>query len=536
MYKRLLCDFSSGINLACAPLQLGLDAQKTAWASGLNVEIFSQKGVCRQNGNILLTQNPDSKPINSIFTFVPDDPVLSQRILYSTSDGCFYEFDTRTKVHTCLKNDLSPDKPCIYTKYIGGVMVANSAEEPFFYVIENGSGAIKQTNTKAKDGTSPIIAQAMCAYKSRLWLADGDTIYYSALGTYNDWETSYDAGYISNFHCDSAPIKAMTPYKDYIAVFKSDQTYLLSGSSYEDFAITPFANKGASSQNAVVTADNKEFFFSNALFCLEQTGLLAQITLGSEVSLNIKPVLNGSASFLKTFTAQDNNTYKAGGNLDLARLSALCAVAYERKNQVWFYIPTQNNPYINNIWIFDWINRAWTFRALPQPVLCATNKADDIICATADGKILLEDIGPTFNGEPIQFEWKSPFLTLGNPNTHKIIADFHLLISDSCDNNFIFSTFRDYDTLEAQDQETINVSNSYNLLWGSDTEDDDVFLWPDEEENATDHVQTWAIPCETSQGTEVSGSCLAVQFCIEGYLPQHNFALLALQYKEITPD
>ena len=535
MYKRLLADFSSGINLACAPLQLGLDATKTQWSSGLNVEIFSQKGVCRQNGNTLLTKNPDNKAITSVFTFTPHDSTISQRVLYSTSDGCFYEYNTVSSTHACLKSGLTADKPCIYTEFLDGVAVSNGADEPFFYKIVSGVGTIKETNTVAKDGESKIIADAMCAYKSRLWLASGDTIYYSALGTYDDWQTVYDAGYISNFHCNSAKITALMPYKDYIAVYKADETFLLSGFSPEDFSILPFANKGAAGPNAVVTANNRQFFFSGGLFCLEQTGLLAQITLGSEASLNIKPVLNGTAAILKTFTDSSNNNYKAGGNLDRSKLYKLHAVPYERKNQIWFYIPTQNNQYINNIWIFDWINNAWTFRALPQPVLCAANKGDDIICGTADGRILIEDLGPTFDSEPIQFEWKSPFLTLGNPNSYKIIDDFHLLISDTHDNNFIFSTFRDYDTLEAQDRENIVVSNSQNLLWGSETLDDGAFVWADETE-PLENAQLWAIPCETSQKTEVSGSCLAVQFCIEGYLPEHNFALLALQYKEITPD
>ena len=538
MYKKLLSDFSPGVNLSITSLELGLDRSNTPWASGINVELYSQKGVCRQSGNTLLTTNPADKEINSLFYFNPETAEFNKKILYSTTDGCFYEYDLTTNTHTCLKNDLTSGKPCIYTRYLDGVAVANGADEPFFYHItgQNAAPALESTDTVAKDGESKIIARALCSYKGRLWLSDGDTIYYSALGTYDDWQTAYDAGFIANFHCDSAPVTALLPYKDYIAIYKSAQTYLLTGSSHEDFAIVPFTDKGACSQNAVVTANNRQFFFSKALLCLEQTGLLAQITLGQEASLNIKPVLNGTSASLKTVTA-GGETFHIGAPLDKSRLNMLHAVVCEPKNQLRFFVPTENNPYINNIWIYDWVNSAWSLRALPQPVLCAANYEDNIIIGTKDGKILVEDHGQTFDGEPIFFEWKSPFLTLGNPNSRKIIDDFYLLISDNVDNNFIFSTYRDYDTLDSQDHENILVSNLINLIWGSDSSDGGNFLWADDNSGENEiYTQRWAVPSETAQKTNVSGSCISVQFCIEGNQPEHNFALLGLEYKEITAD
>lgn len=541
----MLSDFSAGVNLACAPLQLGLDSSRTPWAEGLNVEIFSTKGVCRQNGNSLITtvsKNGSGCAITSLFTFTPAANASRRRILYTTSDGRFCEYNTETGAHSVLKSDLKPDVKCLYCEFLSGVAVCNGVDEPFYYKCDPDgvSAEICSMNTVAKDGESPIIATALCAYKSRLWLASGDTIYFSALGTFNDWETVNDAGFISNFHCDAAPVKALKPYKDYIAIYKRDSVYLLSGSSPDDFAITPFADKGAASQNAVVTAANKQFFFSDALFTLEQTGILAQISLGSEASLNIKPALNGSSANLKTLKDSDGKAFASGGALDKNRLDEVHALPYEPKNQLWFFVPTLNNDYINNIWIYDWLHNAWTLRSLPQPTLCAASYGENIITATQDGRILLEDSSMTFDGVPIVFEWKSPFLTLGNPNSRKLLDEFYFLISDTTDNNFIFRAYKDYDTLDAQDYEEIRVDNLQNLIWASDLHEGPQFCWANEnqDENAPDTIygSRWATPCDTAQKAEVSGSCLAVQFCISGSRPEHNFALLALEYKEITPD
>lgn len=602
MYKKTISNFSGGLNTALAALQLGLDSKKTSWSEALNVEIFNQQGVCRQKGNTQLTQTPEGQGVTSLYTITPQSDKNKQKVLYSTDLGEFYEYDCSTNTHKQLKTGLTPAAACFYAPYIGGVAVANGVDEPFFYKFDGTEGSLHEMKTIAKDGESKIIPNAMCAYKSRLWLAQGNTIYFSALGMFDDWDSALDAGFISNFHCDDAPIKALSTYKDYLAVYKGAQTYLLSGNSPEDFAITPFADKGAAGVNAVVTAENKQYFFSDGLFNLEQTGLLAQISLGNEATLAIKPTLNGLNNTYYSFSKTEksgNVTHIAGGALDKTRLSQVIALSYERKNQLWFYVPTQNNEFLNNVWIYDRVAAAWTLRAAPQPVTCAANFDETLICGTSDGRILIEDSGSTFDGVPIEFVWKSPFLSLGNPNERKIIDDFYFLISDRSDNNFLFRAYKDYDTLDAQDHEHIVSENRQNMIWGGEVETSERYNWAQESDTsaspigedltdssaspvgedltdssacpddlscldsssktyelaeAGDDVSSdglaeagdsqksireggnWSISAETAQKAEISGSSIAVQFCIYGNEPQHDFTLLALEFKEITED
>lgn len=536
MYKKILSDFSAGVNYACAPLQLGLDSKVTPWANGLNVEIYCTKGVCRQNGNVLIGLTPEPKAINSIFTFTPSRNPKAVKILYSTADGEFYEYDRLSGEHVLRVVDLRPDTPCVYAEFMGGVAICNGKDTPFYYKgdEDGGLGSFFEMNTVGKDGESPILATAVCAYKSRLWLADEDTLYYSALGRFDDWTSTDDAGFISNFHCDSAPVTALRPYKDYIAIYKRTQTYLLSGSTPDEFAIAPFADKGACAQNAVVTASNKQYFFSGALFSLEQSGLLSQIALGSEASLPIKPILNGDSSNIKTLKDQFGNSFRVGCPLDKSNLQKAHLLYYEPKNQLWLYIPTQNNPYLNNIWIYDITHDAWTHRGQPQPILCASNYGEQIISATDDGRIYLEDVGSTFDDEPITFEWKSPFLALGNVNSRKSIDDFYFLFSDLCDNKFRFCTFKDYDSLDAQDLEVVNVSNSLNMIWADEASEGGQFDWAgDSDDFPSSKGKYWAVPSEIAEKIDISLSCTALQLCIFGDSAEENFAMLALEFKEI---
>ncbi len=558
MYKKIYSDFSSGVNYAKAPLQLGLDSKVTPWAHGLNVEIFCQNGVSRQNGNRLITRNPDGERITALHTFTPANAPDKKKILYLTASGKFYEYDAHGGAHRLVKSGLTADRACVFASFIGGIAVSNGVDAPFFYKgDENGlAGEVCDMKTVAKDGESPILATAMCAYKSRLWLAAGDTLYYSALGTFDDWSSAADAGYISNFHCDAAPVTALRPYKDYLAIYKKSQTYLLSGSSADDFAISPFSDKGAVAQNAVATAANKQFFFCDALFSLEQTGILAQITLGSEASSAIKPIFESDTTNLRSIEGVDGIKYAVCAPLDSGALEQVHLIPYEPKNQLWLYIPTLNNPHLNNIWIYDWSNGAWTLRGLPQPISCAASYGREIISATSDGRILLEDKENTFDGAPIAFEWRSAFLALGNPNCRKAIDDFYFLFSDTVDNRFRFCTFKDYDSLDAQDHETISVSNSHNLVWATEFSDGRQFYWGGEDGGARDGLavepkaaaraasdtvsadfdQRWAVPCDIAQKIDISLSCTALQLSIFGDKPDENFAMLALEFKEILEE
>ena len=81
--------------------------------------------------------------------------------------------------------------------------------------------------------------------------------------------------------------------------------------------------------------------------------------------------------------------------------------------------------YFHTIWINDIENKAWYKRVLPQNITCACVFNDKILTADDIGNVYMEDIGNSFDGKPINFMWKSPFLSLGNPSVRKSIDEFY---------------------------------------------------------------------------------------------------------------
>lgn len=498
--KSFFYNLAGGLNTAATKTALGLDVEKVYWSDAKNVEIYKNRGVTRQNGNIKLYEHAAKSPVRGLFAYKDNDAEL---IFFNCENGNVYCYNATSNELKTIYQGFSCVYEPTYTRFLTGVAISNGVEPPVYFDYKIHETAVT-CGTKGANG-EPLKGLAMASYKSRLWLASGGTLYFSALGRYNDWTTADDAGYINNFLADIDEITALKEYKDYLAIYKSDATFLLSGSSPEDFAIQRFADKGAVSQSMVENANNKQYFFDGAVFSLEQVGILSQIAVGDEASFPIKLLFE---EYAKT------GKYKG------------CALHYAPKNQVWFYIPTKDNIFLNNILIFDYANKAWIRRVLPQKVTSAAYCCGKMYFADVEGAIYQDDTGSTFCGEPIDFLWKSPFFVLGEPNERKYIDDFYLLLDDSQDNRFNFSTYKDNDDSSFEDLCGIDAIDISALLWESDNT-----FWADD-----DTGFYWAQLGEGVYKAEITQSNYSVMIAIEGDKDYQNFCLTGLEFKEIYYD
>ena len=494
-------NLAGGLNTAATKTDLGLDTRKVFWSEAKNVEIFKNKGVIRQNGNETAFVSPENKPIAGIFGYEIDS---KEYILYNCEPGELYCRDMANNTDTLVKTGITYPHNVTYTRYLTGVVVSNGVDDPFYFDHKKPTEP-KPCNAKAANGIN-IRSNVVASYKGRLWIAMGGSLYFSALGRYDDWSSVSDAGYISNFLSDIDKITAIQGYKDYLAIYKRDNTFLLSGSSPSDFAIQKFADKGALNPLMAANICNKQYFCDGtSVFTLEQAGILAQIALGSELSLNVKP----------EFQLYNYSSVHLGRMLH-----------YEKKNQLWIFYPTISNVKLGTVLIYDYVNDAWTMRQTPQPISCAMVMNNKIYSATSDGRVLLEDYGHTFDGEAIDFRWKSPFFSLGEPNKRKCVEDFYFLLDDNFDNNFKFTTYKNYDTIIEDDIVEIITRDAQFLVW-----DSDIFVWADDNQG-----NIWTNVTEGVYKTDITQSNYSVQLAIEGSDVSQNFALIGLEFKEVYYD
>lgn len=496
-------NLAGGINQSLTKTELGIDTKKIYWADSENVEILQNRGVVKQKGNTLFLDVEEE--ITGIAEMISYD---ISKLVITTISGKIYIYDENHSTKTLLNKTLTGVKP-VFQCFLNGILIMTESDG-LFYIKNNATYDVVDCNLK--DLTQNTVKGAQIAiYKGRVWVAKDATIYYSALGTYNDFTTAEDAGYINEFHTDTGSITALKPYKDYLAVYKKDSVYLLTGTTPDDFSIVLFANKGAAGSNSIINIENRQYFLSrNGIFALEQVGELNQLQLGSEISLKIK----------KEFSL-------------FARFESAMALHYENASQIWYFIPYADDNYYHTIWINDYINKAWYKRILPQDIVTACVYNGYIYTADKSGKIYKEGFGTTFNGVPISFMWKSPFLAITNPHHRKIIDEFYFLLDTEYDNNFDFSVYKDYDGEYCDDIEKIYSVHQEHMLWADENSPEGLpYCWtPDDGD-----LPIWSVNKDTMEKAEISESNYSVQLCITGSEKTQSCAIVGLQFREIYSD
>ena len=495
-------NLSGGINQALTKTELGIDTKKIYWTDAENVEILQNRGIVKQKGNSLFLE------IGEEITGLAEISAYDvNKLVITTISGKIYIYDEVHSKKILVNKTLLGIKP-VFLNFLNGILI-NTEADGLFYIKNNENYDVVECNLNdLLDNT--VLGASMAVYKGRVWVAKDATIYYSALGTYNDFTTADDAGYINEFHTDTGSITALKPYKDYLAVYKDDSVYLLSGTSPDDFAITLFANKGAVGTNSIVNVENKQYFLSNGIFALEQVGELNQIQLGSEISQKIKQEFS--------LFGQLKNT--------------IC-LHYEAKSQIWFFFPYADDAYFHTIWVNDYVNKAWYKRVVPQNIVTACIYNNSVYTADKDGNIYKEDFGTTFNGSVIKFMWKSPFLALSNAHHRKMIDEFYFLLDTEYDNNFNFSVYKDYDSEYSDDIEKIYSVHLDHLIWADDETSEDLPChWAPDDAS----IPVWSVNKDTMEKAEISESNYAVQLCVTGDEIAQSCAIIGLQFREIYED
>lgn len=514
MSKNLLDGFyynlSGGINLSKTKVGLGVDTTKLYWDDSFNVELLKNQGVCSQKGNTLLLKLGEPEEILGMFNY----PKNTEDFVFVTKSGKIYYFDSNLSTVILKFSMTEPVSEVNFAQYLDGLLIC-SKENPALFFQLNSKDEFREINLKNAQ-QQKIHTSVVATFASRVWVASGSMLYFSALGRFNDWTAPDDAGYISKFHSSSSEIVALCEYNGCLAIYKTDGVYLLSGSSPEEFSIVRFADLGASSLRGVITENNKQYFINNdGVFALEQSGDLAQIALSNNVAYNIKPYF---------------------ARFDTGRAAKTLALPYKIKNQIWFFAPFSDSDFLDTVWIYDYFCKAWFKRVIPYDITCAAAVFGKIYTATAQGEIFIENLGNSFNQKPIQFRFSTPFFHLGLPNTRKIIENLNFIFDEEYENSFKFSVSKDYKTYERTDIEFVETLQPTTLIYTDSENNSNNFgsSWASRDGGETDFC--WSEPLEEAYKTEVFDSNVSVQLHIEGEKIGDEFAIVGIEFKEVLVD
>lgn len=527
--KHFYYNLQGGLNTQLTPVIMGANTQKIYWVDGFNIEPYKNQGITRQKGNQLVLNAANA--LRADFAkaapgysehaggdLSPQTPVGlveypkgTKNFILAYSDGRIFYFDAELRT---IKEVYSFGEKILkfaFEHFLDGLVIlpvkyAGSAIDGIYFNLNNSPRADK-LNLVNQLGEK-VFATAVCQYASRLWVSSGSTVYYSALGTYNDWTTTHDAGYISNFYSSTAEILAIKEYRGSLAFYKRYEVFLLTGNDPESFAITKFADKGVPGGGCVLTCNNKQYFFNDCgLFSLSYVGELSQIVMGTNCAKNIAKLFE---------------------KLDKARLSDTVMLAYEIKNQIWIFPQIAGESGQKEVWIYDWALDCWFLRIIPYQITGAASIWGEIYTMCEDGKIFVENKGNTFASKPIKFSFSSPFFNFSKPTVPKIIEDFEIICDGASENDFDFFVSSDYITESVTEPENVRLDLPNVLVWEGIEGNLSTTTWAGSADGAI-----WNDVFQESLKLDIFEANKSVQLHFEGNREGQDLTIIGFEFKDI---
>ena len=370
--------------------------------------------------------------------------------------------------------------------------------------------SISELNARLINSDDPTVdyvirGLALNSYQGRLFIGGNDgNLYYSELGLIHGWDIKYGAGAIPPFYNDNSDFTALGIYGNYLIIHKRDYTYYLDGRNEPtSWEIIPYADLSCDSQQSWVGANTGYYVFSRkagGIYPLMSRTAFINNYLGKEISEKIRE------SFV---------------NINSALYDQIYPVYHPSKKYLMFYMPMiQGNGGSNYCFIYDFISRAWWLRIVPQQVTSAFVFDGKVYITTKNGKVLQEFKTLTFDGDVINFSWRSPWFQYGDGTNYLSTREFRVKISEEYTNNFYVRNRRDgYE--EYHERNVTNDKEAFEALeWSDDAGLITETVWDEYDWVETGYlIKRFPLPDQffTSQQIEFYGSVKDEAMCILGF-------------------
>lgn len=267
-------------------------------------------------------------------------------------------------------------------------------------------------------------------WQGRLFVGGNDgTLYYSEIGLIHGWDLKYGAGAIPMFYNDNSDFTALGLYGEYLVIHRRDYTYYLEetvvGGDDSTWRLVPFADISCESQQSWISIANAYYVYSRlnqGIFPLMKRTVFINNYLGQELSHKI------ADEFL---------------NINKSAYSRIFPVFEPLKSYIMFYMPILGGNGSNYCYCYDTISKSWWLRIVPQNVTIAFRYDDKVFIGTADGKVLQEFKGTSFDGEPIKFSYKTPWFTFGDGSNYLSSRELRIKCDGEYANKFEVRNRRD---------------------------------------------------------------------------------------------
>lgn len=381
---------------------------------------------------------------------------------------------------------------------------------------------ISELNAVYKNSDDPNISKpvrglALQSYQGRIFVGGNDGIlYYSEVGLIHGWDLKYGAGAIPSFYDDNSDFTAFGLWDKYLIICKRERSYILDGTDADttNWTVSPYSDFTCDSQQSWLVANNSFLVYTRTgggIYPLLQRTIYNANYQGNDLSVKIR----------------DSFEY-----INTAKFDYIFPVYAPKKKYIMFYVPMLMGIGSNYCYIFDIQSKTWLLRVVPQDVTVAFRYNNEIYIGTSDGKVLKEFSSLTFNGQPIEWYWKSPWFSYGEGSNHLSTREFRINIAEESTNRFHIRNRRDgkdtYNTRAVSN----NLDSFIGLVWDVDNEENSLTdtTWDNDSWVTTSHiVKRFPLPKQYFQTTQIEFYGNAVD---EG-MSIYGFEIDGIQLEEV---
>lgn len=365
--------------------------------------------------------------------------------------------------------------------------------------------------------SKPVRGLALQSYQGRIFVGGNDGIlYYSEVGLIHGWDLKYGAGAFPSFYDDNSDFTAFGLWDKYLIICKRERSYILDGTDADttNWTVSPYSDFTCDSQQSWLVANNSFLVYTRTgggIYPLLQRTIYNANYQGNDLSAKIRD----SLEYINT-----------------AKFDYIFPVYAPKKKYIMFYIPMLMGIGSNYCYIFDIQSKTWLLRVVPQDVTVAFRYNNEIYIGTSDGKVLKEFSSLTFNGQPIEWYWKSPWFSYGEGSNHLSTREFRINIAEENTNRFHIRNRRDgkdtYNTRAVSN----NLDSFIGLVWDVDNEENSLTdtTWDNDSWVTTSHiVKRFPLPRQYFQTTQIEFYGNAVD---EG-MSIYGFEIDGIQLEEV---
>lgn len=452
----LICNNFSGINRSNSVFSSNIITAENMQ----NVELFATEvnagvGIRTAKGNVCVCEDvPQEEIVVNIFESVQLGNSYFFLHTENQNEGKIYLYNPVSRALVQKVSGLSVTSKscaCDVTQGWSDLWVFSNSKEMLSIELENynSSGELDEVRMiEAKDSEGrDVKGLGIVVFAGRLWVFDGQKLWYSVQENIYDFSTSdaeisTSAGFIEFVK----NITAIYPYLGTLAVFHSNSSCLISRDedNYSFYKTMEFPG-GCASYNSLVFHGTELYFYDDTkkgIFSFRQV-VNGNQTLGENIALDIQEELFEIPS------------------IQLQNIRTLSVVTSDR-NEVWFLRP-DNDEHYTTILIYDYVRKCWVKRKC-QKINCFG--IINAILYSAGKKIFEEYNSDTFDGEFIEAFYKCTPLNFGVENYLKI-ASFppKVTLDLHYNNSFYLEYVKNYDSRTSKTRKILAKSIKNTLYF-----------------------------------------------------------------------